>query len=81
MEVLTKSQTLPHRDVQRARVLLLAGDGVANASIVTAAGLSAATVLAWRRRFEEEGLAKLGKVRCGRGSRRFRSRRSMRSLI
>lgn len=67
LEVLARSQTALHREVQRARVLLLAGDGVANARIAERVGVASATVLAWRRRFGEEGLAKLGRVRSGRG--------------
>jgi Transposase and inactivated derivatives len=67
LEVLARSQTVPHREVQRARVLLLAGDGVANARIAERVGVAPATVLAWRRRFGEEGLAKFGRVRAGRG--------------
>ena len=67
LRVLSRSQTAAHREVQRARVLLLAGDGVTNAVIAATVGVAPATVLAWRRRFEEEGLAKLGKVRAGRG--------------
>jgi len=65
--VLARSQRAPHRQVQRAEVLLLAGDGVANAQIAQRVGVKAATVRAWRARFAEEGLAKLGKVRAGRG--------------
>jgi transposase len=64
--VLARSQTAPHRQVQRAEALLLAGDGVANAQIARRLGVKAATVRAWRARFTE-GLAKLGKVRAGRG--------------
>jgi transposase len=65
--VLARSQTAPHRQVQRAEVLLLAADGVANTRIAAQVGVKVATVRAWRARFAEEGLAKLGKVRAGRG--------------
>jgi transposase len=67
LEVLARSTTAPHRQVQRAKVLLLAGDGVANTQIAQRVGVKSATVRAWRTRFAEEGLAKLGKVRAGRG--------------
>jgi transposase len=67
LEVIAKSRTAPYRQVQRARVLLLAGEGVANAQIAVRTGVSPATVRAWRTRFAQEGLAKLGKVREGRG--------------
>ncbi|MDQ6782649.1 MAG: IS630 family transposase [Actinomycetota bacterium] len=67
LEVIAKSRTAPFRQVQRAEALVLAADGVANARIAQRVGVKAATVRAWRARFAEEGLAKLGKVRPGRG--------------
>ncbi len=65
--VIAKSQTAPYRQVQRARVLLLAAEGTANAHIAEQVGITVSTVRAWRSRFEVDGLAKLGKVRAGRG--------------
>ncbi len=65
--VMTKSRVAPYRDVQRARVLLLAADGTANTQIAARVGVSPATVKAWRGRFEQEGLKDLGVVRPGRG--------------
>ncbi len=59
--------TAPHRQVQRARVLLLAASGTANTQIAARVGVSPATVKAWRERFEQEGLKDLGVVRPGRG--------------
>jgi transposase len=67
LEAIAKSQTAPYRQVQRARVLLLAADGVANSQIAEQVSVTATTVRAWRSRFEQEGLAKLGKIRAGRG--------------
>jgi transposase len=67
LEVIARSQVAPHRQVQRARALLLAADGVANARIAVQIGVTVTTVRSWRSRFEQEGLAKLGKVRAGRG--------------
>src|SRR5258705_3335809 len=67
LRALSRSQTAPHRQVQRAKALLLAADGVANMRIAAQVGVKPATVGAWRARFAEEGLAKLGKVRAGRG--------------
>ena len=67
LEVLSKSQTASHREVQRAQVLLMAAEGLANEWIAKVAGTSPGTVRSWRARFEDEGLAKLGKVRSGRG--------------
>ena len=67
LQVLARSQTAPHRQVRRAEALLLAAHGMANSRIAERVGVEAATVRAWRSRFTEEGLAKLGKVRAGRG--------------
>ena len=67
LDVLAKSKTAPHRDVLRAQMLLLVGDGVANTRIAELVGVSPMTVRAWRDRFATDGLAKFGKVREGRG--------------
>jgi transposase len=67
LETLLRSQTAAHRDVQRARVVLLASDGIANTHIAAEVGVSPATVKAWRERFCDEGLAAFGGVRPGRG--------------
>jgi transposase len=64
---LSKSTTAPHREVQRAQALLLAGDGLPNILVGARVGVSAMTVKAWRERFEREGLKGLGRVLPGRG--------------
>jgi transposase len=67
LEKLRRSQTAKHRDVQRARVLLLAADGVANTQIASQVGVSPTSVSNWRERFAAEGLGLFGPVRPGRG--------------
>jgi len=67
LDNLSKSRTAPHREVQRARALLLAGQGVANTGIAAQVGVSPGTVRAWRDRFAEQGLVKFGEVAKGRG--------------
>jgi transposase len=67
LETLAKSRTAPHREVTRAKALLLAGQGVANTAIAARLSVSPSTVVAWRSRFGEEGLTRLGKVREGQG--------------
>src|SRR5438477_11137960 len=67
LDVLARSQTLPFRVVQRARVLLLAADGVSNVEIREVVGVSRPTVLAWRAQFAARGLVDFGEVRKGRG--------------
>ena len=63
----SRSQTAKHRDVQRAKALLLAADGVANTRIGADLGVSPTTVSNWRERFAAEGLKGIGVVRPGRG--------------
>jgi transposase len=67
LERIAKSRTAAHREVQRARVLLAAGQGEANGVIAAAHGVTANTVRAWRAAFEREGLTNWGKVAKGRG--------------
>jgi transposase len=44
---------------QRARIVLLAGDGHSNTEIATRVGVSRPTVIQWRDRYAEGGLAAL----------------------
>ena len=67
LESLARSQSGAHREVVRAKALLMAADGVANTAIAASLSVSPASVKSWRDRFSEEGLAKLGRVRKGRG--------------
>ena len=67
LETLVRSQSAAHRVVQRAQVLLLAGDGVPNSEISEVVGVSRPTVLAWRSEFEKDGLVRFGEVAKGRG--------------
>jgi transposase len=67
LQRLSVSRSAAHRDVQRASVLLLAGEGMATTRIAGQAGVSPATVDAWRRRFASEGLKAFSGVRPGRG--------------
>ena len=64
---LARAGVAAHREVQRARALLLAADGVANTQIAEQIGVSPTTVQAWRQRFGEEGLTAFAGVRPGRG--------------
>lgn len=67
LEALSVSRTAPHREVLRARALLLAADGVANTQIASRVGVTPVTVRSWRTRFEADGLVKFGQVATGRG--------------
>jgi transposase len=67
LTVLARSQTASVREVRRAQALLRAADGMANYRIAAEVGVSPATVSVWREQFRVDGLAKLGRVRKGRG--------------
>src|SRR5450759_3566094 len=67
LEGVSRSGVAAYRDVQRARVLLLAAEGVANTQIAATVGVSPASVKAWRERFAQDGLKAFGGVRPGRG--------------
>ena len=67
LERLARSQTAPHRQVLRARVLLMAADGVANTVIAEEVGVTPVTVRAWRQRFRCRRVGRIGKIREGRG--------------
>lgn len=67
LESLARSQSAAHREVVRAKALLMAADGMANTASASALSVSPASVKNWRERFAQEGLAKLGQVRKGRG--------------
>jgi transposase len=43
--------------VQRAKLLLLAAEGVTNTEIAERLGVSRPTVIAWRKRYVREGLS------------------------
>src|SRR6476646_3153839 len=67
LESMARSPSAPHRELVRARALLMAADGLANTAIAQALSVSAASVSGWRARFAEEGLIKFAQVREGRG--------------
>jgi transposase len=55
----TRSPSLKAGLAQRARVVLLAADGIGTSEIVRRVGVSKPTVIGWRRRFAAEGIAGL----------------------
>src|SRR5919202_4687041 len=67
LEVIARSSVRAHREVLHAKALLMAADGVANTEIAQQIGVGRGTVLAWRARFEAEGIERIGKVAKGRG--------------
>ena len=67
LETLARSTSAAHREVVRAKALLLATEGLANTAIASRLGVSASAVVSWRQRFASDGLAKFAQVRKGRG--------------
>jgi transposase len=68
LETLARSSSAPHREVQRARALLMAANGAANDRIAAELAVSATSVRSWRQRFTDDGLKRFGRVRPGRGA-------------
>ena len=52
----SKRPTSPHSIAQRARIVLLAADGLSNNEVADKVGCNQATVVKWRKRFIERGL-------------------------
>lgn len=60
LEGLTRSSSAPAGLVKRARIVLLASEGVPNTEIAAMVGASRPTVISWRTRYERAGLVGLG---------------------
>ncbi len=65
LERRAKSRELTQRQIERAHIVLLAAGGLPGREIARRVGCSEPTVVLWRRRFEEEGLAGLRERRWG----------------
>jgi hypothetical protein len=63
LERLTRSNTVSASAAQRARIVLLAADGVANYVIAERVGVTRPTVNLWRSRYAERGLAGLADIK------------------
>jgi transposase len=59
LEAVARARTAPVRQVQRARIVLAAADGMSNAAIARALSLRENTVRTWRGRFADHGMAGL----------------------
>ena len=60
LDAVLRASTAPLSLVMRARIVLLAAQGLANAEIVRQVGVSGPTVLTWRTRYTQGGLESLG---------------------
>jgi len=59
LEARSRRYTLPYRDVIRARIVLMAADGLDNDEIAARLDTRREIVSKWRKRFFEDGLAGL----------------------
>ena len=57
---LVRSSTVEAGLAQRARIVLLAAEGVSNTEIAAMVGVSRPTVIGWRSRYDQAGIAGLG---------------------
>src|SRR5215218_3624843 len=69
LEEMTRSSSLPYRQVVQAQGLLLAADGVANEEIARRCATTPNAVRRWRARFAEAGVGGVGVIAAGRGRR------------
>jgi transposase len=69
LERMARSSSLSHRTVTQARALLLAAEGVSVYETARRVGVASNSVRSWRRRFETEGVAGVGRIARGRGRR------------
>ena len=76
LEGLARSTKTEHRLRQRARIVLLAADGVASRAIGRAVGCTTGTASKWRVRYAEKRLAGLDETGSGALSRSTRPRRT-----
>lgn len=59
LEKTVRQQTAPQRMVLRSRIILLAAEGMGNSAIAAQLRCGRVTVVRWRGRFAEHGLAGL----------------------
>jgi transposase len=62
LEHLTRSSSVRAGLAQRARIVLLAAEGITNTEIAARCGVTRQTVVTWRHRYDEHGLAGLEDV-------------------
>ena len=68
LEGWVRAHSTSQQVVKRARIILLAAEGMSNSDIAREVGFSRPTVIEWRKRFLAEGVDTLTKIRPGRGA-------------
>ena len=81
LATLAQAHSTPRQWALRARIVLLAADGVSNSEIARRLEVSRPTVLDWRKRFESERLDGLTWVRPGRGRKPSISAEKVRQIV
>ena len=81
LETIARSTSRPYREVRHAKALLMAADGVSNTEIAERVGVGRGSVLAWRSRFEADGVERIGKVAKGRGRKRSISQETIARVV
>ncbi len=77
LERRTRAKTLPAWTVERARIILLSADGHTGRQVAARIGCAVQSVVAWRNRYEQEGLSGLeDRPRSGRPAQTDASKRS-----
>ena len=69
LEEIARSHSLPHRKVVQAQALLMGAEGVPTNEVARRCNTTDPSVRAWRRRFQAEGVAGVGRIAKGRGRR------------
>jgi len=69
LETWVRAQNTPQSIVRRAKIVLLAADGVSNLRVARETGASRPTVILWRQRFLQGGPDALTEIAPGRGRR------------
>ena len=59
LQAMTRSQSMPHSLVRRARIVLRSGEGRSNREVARRCGVTAPAVSHWRWRYQERGLGGL----------------------
>lgn len=80
LEAWATDEADPHR-ARRARIVLAAADGWSNRRIAADLGVDPSTVGLWRRRFAEDGLDGVAKIKEGRGRKPSLSTDTIRTIL
>ena len=81
LEAWVRARSTPQSIAARARIVLLAGEGVSNHEIARRTGVSRPTVLLWRSRFAAGGPAALTMIAVGRGRKKSISVEKERQIV